>query len=128
MLSPKLLRTLRSKSTFTEEQISLLSESDGWQWVYKNAPHSKRRPVGAEICFTGFGITESTTLSSQATAAGLHVVGSVTKGLVYLCVGDNPGAAKLQKAQSQNVQLLDRLQFAQLIDAGELPQQRSAST
>lgn len=121
MLSPKLLRILRSKSTLTEEKISLLSESDGWQWVYKNALPSKKRQVGAEICFTGFGVTERTTLSSQASAFGLRVVGSVTKGLVYLCVGENPGAAKLQKAQSQSVQLLDRVQFTQLIDTGELP-------
>lgn len=122
MLSSKLLRVLRSKSTFTEEQIRELSESDGWKWVYQNAPPSTPKPAGAEICFTGFSVAEKAALSSQAEATnGLRVVTSVTKGLRYLCVGDNPGDAKLQKANSQNVQLLDRIEFAQLIETGELP-------
>jgi len=123
MLSPKLLQILRSKSTLTEEQIGLLSDREGWQWIYKNFPPNKqrRRTAGAAICFTGFGVIEKAEFSSQATAAGLHVVGSVTKELVYLCFGDNPGEAKLQKAQAQNVQLLDRLQFLALLETGELP-------
>ncbi len=121
MLNAKLIQILRSKSTFTEEQLSLLSDGEGWKWVRENASPSKTRRAGSEICFTGFGVTERTTLSSLASTTGLRVVGSVTKGLAYLCVGDNPGAVKLQKAQSQNVLLLDRSQFAQLIETGELP-------
>lgn len=119
---------LRSKSSFTEEQINQLSEDEGWKWWYANNPPSREKSVGSEICFTGFGVTEKETLTSQASATtGLRVVSSVTKGLRYLCVGDNPGDAKVQKAKSQNVQLLDRLEFAQLIDFGELPQQLKTS-
>jgi DNA ligase (NAD+) len=123
MPSQKLLQILRSKSTLTEEQIGLLSEQEGWQWIYKNFPpnRQRRRATGAAICFTGFRVIEKAEFSSQAAAAGLHVVGSVTKDLVYLCVGDDPGAAKLQKAHAQNVQLLDRLQFLALLETGELP-------
>lgn len=121
MPSQKLVRILRSKSPFTEVEISQLSEHAGWNWVYANTKSTKKQETGTEICFTGFGIAERDILSSEATSAGFHVVGSVTKGLAYLCLGDNPGASKVQKAQDQNVQLLSRHQLTQLIETGELP-------
>ncbi|OQW89136.1 MAG: hypothetical protein BWK72_04020 [Rhodoferax ferrireducens] len=121
MLSPKLLRILRSKSPFTEDQISQLTENDGWNWVYTNLSPRKQKQSGSEICFTGFGINDKAELSLKAAEAGLHVVGSVTKGLVFLCVGENPGYSKIAKAQDQNVQLLDAPQFLNLIETGELP-------
>lgn len=121
MQNQKLRQILLSKSTFTEEQIAQLSDSAGWTWVYTNLKPKKSKNKGAQICFTGFGVTQKEQLSEQATAAGLCVVGSVTKGLTFLCVGNNPGDSKLQKAHDQNVQFLNQQQFKLLIETGELP-------
>lgn len=121
MLSTKLLQILRSKSPLTEDQINQLTEQEGWNWVYSNSPTRKHKKSGFEICFTGFGINDKTKLSSRASEAGLQVVGSVTKGLTFLCVGENPGSSKITKAQNQNVQLLNATQLLNLIETGELP-------
>lgn len=124
MQNQKLRQILRSKSAFSEDQIAQLSESAGWAWVYANLKPKKSKQNGAQICFTGFGIVEKDELSKQATAAGLCVVGSVTKGLTFLCIGNNPGESKLQKAQNQNVQFLNLHQFLLLIATGELPAEK----
>jgi hypothetical protein len=121
MVSQKLSQILRAKSTFTEAEIGKLSEHAGWNWVYANMPPKNKRGPWFEICFSGFGLTEKVILSSRATAAGHRVVGSVTKGLTFLCVGENPGASKVQKAQDQHVRFLSRQQFVHLIETGELP-------
>jgi NAD-dependent DNA ligase len=123
MPSPKLLRILQAKSPFTEEELAKISEKDGWASVYASSePKKRRRKQGIEICFTGFSLFEKKALSSQAVSAGLKVVGSVTKGLSFLCIGDNPGISKVQKAYEQNVQSLSLQQFTQLVETGELPQ------
>lgn len=124
MQSQKLRQILRSKSAFSEDQITQLSDSAGWAWVYANLKPKKSKNNGAQICFTGFGITEKEKLSEQAASAGLCVVGSVTNGLTFLCIGNNPGESKLQKAQNQNVQFLNLHQFLLLIETGELPTEK----
>lgn len=121
MQSQKLRQILRSKSAFTEDQIDQLSDSAGWAWVYTNLKPKKSKNKGAQICFTGFGVVEKDALSEEASSAGLCVVGTVTKGLTFLCIGNNPGESKLQKAQDQNVQCLNQQQFMLLIETGELP-------
>jgi NAD-dependent DNA ligase len=124
MQSQKLRQILLSKSTFTEDQIGQLSDSAGWTWVYANLKPKKSKNKGAQICFTGFGVSEKEKLSEQAASAGLCVVGSVTNGLAFLCIGNNPGGSKLQKAQKQNVQFLNLHQFLLLIETGELPAEK----
>jgi NAD-dependent DNA ligase len=121
MQNQKLRQILRSKSTLSEDQIEQLSDRHGWTWVYANLKPKTPKNKGAQICFTGFGIAEKDELSKQATSAGLCVVGSVTKGLTFLCVGNNPGDSKLQKAEDQNVQCLNQHEFMLLIETGELP-------
>ena len=122
MPSEKLRQILRSKSTFTDEEIAAISERDGWAWIYRNSPPKKRRRTdGIEICFTGFGIAAKQELSSLAESMGLHVVTSVTKGLSFLCIGDNPGSSKVQKAQERGVQTITEKQFLNFIETGELP-------
>lgn len=58
MPSDKLTRVLRSKSPFSEGEIAVLSEAQGWDWVYANEAATKDR--SEQICFTGFGAVECT--------------------------------------------------------------------
>jgi len=47
--------------------------------------------------------------------------GSVSKKTTAVVVGDAPGAAKLSKAESLGVPILDEAAFAHLLETGELP-------
>ena len=47
--------------------------------------------------------------------------GSVSKKTTAVVVGESPGAAKLTKAESLGVPILDEAAFAQLLETGELP-------
>lgn len=88
-------------------------------WVYANEPAKDR---GEQICFTGFGAVECAEVEGLAAKSGWpKVVGSVTSKLAFLCVGDNPGPAKLEKAKCQGVTIIDRDQFAKRLADGELP-------
>ena len=48
--------------------------------------------------------------------------GSVSKKTTALVVGDDPGASKLAKATELGVPILDRADFLQLLETGDLPQ------
>jgi BRCT domain type II-containing protein len=123
MATEKLTRILLSKSPFSEEQISQMTDAEGWRWVYTHkAPAKKKR---SEICFTGFSDTEKSTASQLAVDAGFSVVGSVTAHLSILCTGPNPGPNKLEKASQQNVTILGLEQFRSLIETGEIPTKAS---
>jgi DNA ligase (NAD+) len=121
--SEKLLRILRSKSNFSEEEIASLGESEGWDWVYANSPvkSSAAERDLQEVCFTGMSASQKDDLAKVAETNDLKVVTSVTKNLSYLVVGDNPGPAKLQKAEKQGAKVLSIEQFQRLIQTGELP-------
>ena len=47
--------------------------------------------------------------------------GSVSAKTFALVVGDNPGAAKVSKAEQHGVPVIDERPFEQLLDTGELP-------
>jgi BRCT domain type II-containing protein len=114
MPSEKLTSILRSKSPFSEAEIAAISEIDGWNWVYQNKPAPKDK--NNEICFTGFGAIERKQLEMLAGKSGqMKVKESVTTTLTFLCIGDNPGPAKLEKAKRQGVTLLSRKQFFDLL-------------
>src|ERR1700742_4520158 len=98
MPSQKLTRILLSKSEFSAEQIGHMTDAEGWRWVYDNKAPAKEKQF--EVCFTGFSEADKASLSQLAVDAGFLVVGSVTKGLSLLCVGQNAGPAKLAKAES----------------------------
>lgn len=118
MPTEKLSRILRAKSPFNADQISAMSEVDGWNWVYANAVRRKDRLI--QVCFTGFSAAEKETLISLADESQLEVVTSVTKSLAFLCAGDNAGPTKLSKASSQGVTVLTREQFEHLLSTGEV--------
>lgn len=121
-MSAKLRKIFLSKSDFSDEQLNLMSDAEGWAWVYANQSPSQRRIKSPEICFTGFGVTERQELESQATSVGLHVVTSVTKGLMLLVAGSNAGPAKLEKAKATGITVVDRSGFERFIDTGKIPQ------
>jgi DNA ligase (NAD+) len=118
MANERVTRILRSKSKFSPEQISEMSDAQGWDWIYANAKPRKEKL--SQICFTGFSITEKEELSALARSTNLEVVGSVTKSLAFLCAGENAGPAKLKKAIDQGNSILTKDQFIQLIETGEI--------
>jgi len=122
MASEKLSRILRSKTALSEDEISSISDEDGWKLVYANKPASNQKHQ--QVCFTGFNAPEADELRKMATDCGwLKVASTVTTTLTYLCLGDNPGPAKLEKARAIGSLLLNRDQFIRLLADGELPAQ-----
>lgn len=118
MPSEKLSRILRAKSPFTHDQISAMSEVEGWDWVYLNAAQRKNKTV--QICFTGFSALEKSELVDLARKHKFSVATSVTKSLAFLCTGESAGPSKLATASAQGVLLLTRSQFEQLLATGEI--------
>lgn len=119
MPNEKVTRILKARSTFTLEQIEAMTDSQGWEWIYANAkPRKERR---SQVCFTGFSIVEKAELIDAAFNAKLDVVDSVTKKLAFLCTGENAGPVKIAKAKEQGVCILDKSQFLNLLDTGEMP-------
>lgn len=76
-----------------------------------------------EICFTGFKQEDKVRLAEQAKTAGMFVCASVTKQLVYLCCGYNAGPKKIEKSRHQGTIILNDLQFVELLETGEIPEQ-----
>lgn len=119
MPSEKLTRILKAKSPFSSEQIEAMTDAEGWDWVYAHA--SPRKEKLPEICFTGFSLTEKSELAERASNARFRVVVTITKTLSFLCVGENAGLVKVEKAKEHKVSILTRLQFENLLETGELP-------
>lgn len=116
----KLVRALRSKSPFTEDEIAAMPDAQGWDWIYANAP--PRKLEADPICLTGFSAAECADLEARiALAPWLRLVGSVTANLAYLVTGGHPGPAKLAKAQARGVPVLSKGDLLRLLDDGELP-------
>ncbi len=74
-----------------------------------------------EICFTGFNAGERKELEALALSISLLVKKSVTKNLHILCIGDNAGPSKKDKAREFGALILNKSQFSHFIDTGELP-------
>jgi NAD-dependent DNA ligase len=120
-MSEKLKRILLAKSDFTSEQIGRMTDAEGWAWVYAQESQNSRKIKGPQVCFTGFGNTERQELENLASLSGLHVVSSVTKGLMLLIAGENAGPAKLAKARGDGIAVVDRDDFKKFIETGEIP-------
>jgi NAD-dependent DNA ligase len=118
MQNEKLKRIINTKSSFPAEEIESMSDADGWNWVYANAKPSKEKLT--QICFTGFSAQEKAELTTLAEESHLDVVTSVTKDLAFLCIGENAGPAKLEKAKEQGVHILSRSQFEHLLETGDI--------
>jgi hypothetical protein len=77
MASEKIVRILKAKSPFSAAEIDVMSDAEGWDWVYANAKPRKEKLT--QVCFTGFSAVEKAELSALAATARLEVVGSITK-------------------------------------------------
>jgi hypothetical protein len=121
MASKRVALILKARTKMTDEEISKLTDFQGWQIIYHVDAEKRKAPKRLEICFTGFTDDEKRVLWKQANDNGLQVVGSVTKHLAFLVTGGAPGPMKLEKANSQKTTILNHEQFNKLIQHGELP-------
>ena len=122
MAGEKVAMILKSKTNLSDEQISQMSDADGWQLIYTLKPQKSQTPKKANhICFTGFPPSEKDRLSNLALSQGLDVVKSVTQSLAFLVTGENAGPAKLNKAREQNVVIMNEVQFGKFLQDGEIP-------
>jgi len=104
-LSEKLVRILKSKTDLTEEELNKMSEREGWAIVYSLRPEPSEKETKIEVCFTGFSPSDKKELIQIATDNDFHIAKSVTKGLMFLCCGDNAGPSKMDKAEKQGTKL-----------------------
>jgi NAD-dependent DNA ligase len=121
MPSEKVAKILKSKSNFTDEEISNMTDHEAWRWVYQNKRSVPTADKRDQICFTGFRPNEREKLWEIANDVGMMVVKSVTKKLTFLCVGENPGPSKLEKSRVQNVVIMNEQQFLNMLQTGEIP-------
>jgi NAD-dependent DNA ligase len=120
MASEQVARILRSRGApFTEEQITSMSDSDGWAWITafdKTRSEAKlKSPQKPQICFTGFVVTDRDRLAAIAESYGYQVKDSVTKHLALLITGAEPGPSKLNKARQQGCSITDEAGFLELV-------------
>ncbi|UXI00459.1 BRCT domain-containing protein [Photobacterium sp. TY1-4] len=80
-------------------------------------------PDTMDVCFTGFSKSDKSELTTIATEKSMLVRQSVTKHLNILCYGSNAGPKKLEKALEQGVMILNRQQFEELAETGEIPEE-----
>ena len=109
---------------FTSETNRAMIErlrSGGVQLGAVSGPQLPQNLVGKSIVVTG----TLTGFSEEAEAAiigrGAKSPGSVSAKTTAVVVGDNPGAAKLTKAEALGVPILDEQGFVKLLETGELP-------
>jgi NAD-dependent DNA ligase len=120
MPDEKVARILLSKTNMRAEEVAALSNSEAWRLVYDLPKKpADNRP---RICFTGFGDTDKEVLQKIAEDMSFKVVGSVTKGLSCLCVGENPGPAKLLKAEGFYTPIITGEQFMDFAMRGVVPE------
>jgi len=120
MASAKAANILRSKGApFSEREIDQMPDHLAWQWIYaddKKTTEAKEQARRPEICFTGFTPSEKKPLGDLAAEVGLTVKDSVTKNLILLVIGSNPGPSKLQKAKVQGCVITDQAGFIAYVE------------
>ncbi|HGS5146184.1 TPA: hypothetical protein ACMDT9_002014 [Vibrio parahaemolyticus] len=85
-------------------------------------PTRLSNPDTMDVCFTGFAKGDKSELVTMAKEKEMLVRQSVTKHLDILCYGYNAGPKKLEKALEQGVMILNRHQFENLLETGEVPE------
>lgn len=120
MASEKPTMILLAKSDMTKEQVAELSDAEAWRLIY-SIRSLKAKDTRLQVCFTGFGKSEKQELTHLADSKNFNVVSSVTQKLDFLCCGENAGPKKLEKAEKQGVQVLNKEQFVRLLETGEVP-------
>jgi len=78
-------------------------------------------PKAPEILFTGFLDDERDRLEALAEGSGLKCRTAVSKNLSLLCVGDNAGPTKLEKAREVGAAIISAAGLERLIREGYDP-------
>ena len=102
-------RILKSKTDLTEGEIEELSAEQAWEIIY--SLHNNEKDARSQICFTGFSKSESEHLKDIAILSDWRVVGSVTRKLNILVVGDTPGPAKVSQAKKQSTIIMNKSEY-----------------
>jgi NAD-dependent DNA ligase len=122
MASEKVTMILKSKTNLTHEEISKMTDAEGWGLIYTlKHQGTKNKEKENEICFTGFSPSDKDRLRKIAEENGLKFVTKVTKCLTILCIGENAGPAKLKQAKEQEAVILTEDQFFRFLETGEIP-------
>lgn len=120
------LKTFRKDRILEEiKNIGIVEERLAYH-IKNNPPLKKptRRPFDVwDVCFTGFKKADKDDLLKLAKDAELVVRSSVTHNLTFLCCGYNAGPKKIEKARQQGVLILSEMQFNQMLDTGEIPEE-----
>jgi len=121
MAGEKVSKILRSRTDLMDQEIAAMTDSEGWGLIRGINPVKVQRPKKETICFTGFSLSARENLQGIAADKGLHVVGSVTAKLTYLCCGRDPGEVKIKKAKEINSVLFTEDEFIEFIHTGVIP-------
>lgn len=83
---------------------------------------SRSLPTDArgQILFTGFKAHERASLEALASAKGLQVVKTPTKGLMFLCTGYNAGWTKVKAAVEKGAFILSSAQLLEMLETGDI--------
>ncbi|MBK1686217.1 hypothetical protein CKO37_01685 [Rubrivivax gelatinosus] len=83
----------------------------------------RETPPGARpaILFTGFAAVQRAHLERVAADAGLRVVKSVTRDLMFLVAGPNAGPTKVEGARELGSYIVSEPEFFELAQTGVLP-------
>jgi DNA ligase (NAD+) len=121
-ISEKLKRILYAKFGLTDEQIKTISESEGWALIYGSSRNNKNnKHATLSVCFTGFSENKKKELENTAREHGVDAKSSVVNNLTFLVAGEKPGPAKLNKARSMQIPVIDLDGFNQFLETGEIP-------
>lgn len=119
MITEKLVAILLSRTNLSKDEITRMSESDGWKTVREldqQKSMARQQNKLPEVCITGFNQADKTRLSELATTAGFVVKDAVTKGLSLLIAGENAGPSKLRKAEEQKCPVTDEEGFIHFLE------------
>jgi DNA ligase (NAD+) len=112
-------------SYFASEENRAMIErlrSGGVRFTAAEAPQVPQSLLGKTVVVTGT-LSELTREEAELaiTSRGGKSPGSVSAKTTAVVVGESPGAAKLTKAESLGVPILDEEAFVKLLETGELP-------
>lgn len=101
----------RSKTTLSENQISLLSTPSLWNEIYAADPPKKATDDRPTYFPTGFNKSDKEALIEEAEALGFRKTSDVNGATDFVVTGDNPGKGRLKKAKINECTVLTYAQF-----------------
>ncbi len=116
------IKIIHTNENMTLEEIEKLSDSERWkilrQILAKKNPADNRY----QVHFTGFNKEDKAELKNLTHLnEKFKKVESVTQGLTFLVYGETASEKKIKKAKQQDVEILNKAEYLQLLETGELP-------